>query len=169
MVSSKRWCSNWSGSPIGKFGTLTYCNEPSALEGLVRGFIFSPLSFLIKLSSVDWPSWRSERHGPSFPRFPLGKRHLSRSLLFQLLFWSFRLGSNSPTLLLPGAGARSSFFSFFFQETPTQKLGHVQKVKIYFWSLYFIEFTFSFSLYMSPDVCLVAPRIGADTGVPSRE
>ena len=48
-------------------------SEPSALEGLVRGFISSPLSFLIRLSSVDWPSWRSERHGRCFQRFPLWK------------------------------------------------------------------------------------------------
>ena len=87
--------------------------EPSALEVVVRGIISSLLSFLIRLSSVDWPSWRSERHGHCFPRFPPGKRHLYRSLLFLLLLWSLRLGFKTPTLFLPGAGARRSLFSCF--------------------------------------------------------
>ena len=52
-------------------------SEPSTLECLVRGFISSPLSFLISLSSVDWPSWRSERHGLSFPRFSRGNAFVS--------------------------------------------------------------------------------------------
>jgi hypothetical protein len=31
-------------------------SEPFALEGLVQGFISSPLSFLKRPPSVDWPS-----------------------------------------------------------------------------------------------------------------
>ena len=96
-------------------------SEPSALEGLIRGFISSPLSFLKRVSSVDWPSWRSERHGRSFPRFPLGgETLLSRSILFQLLSWSFRLGFNSPTILLPGAKSEEPFLQLFvFKRGPT--------------------------------------------------
>jgi len=56
-------------------------DKSSALEGLVRGFISSPLSFLIRLSSVDWPSWRSESHRRSFPRFSLGKAFVSITLV----------------------------------------------------------------------------------------
>jgi len=48
--------------------------EPSALEGLVQSFITSPLSFLIRLSSVDWPSWRSERNGRNFCEVSSGEK-----------------------------------------------------------------------------------------------
>ena len=57
------------------------------------------------------------------------KRFMSRSLLFLLLFGSYRLGFNSLNLLLPGAGVRSSFISCLFQEGPAETSGHVQKVK----------------------------------------
>jgi len=69
----------------------TRLTEPSVLESLVRSFIFSPLSFLIRLLSVDWPSWRSERHWPSFSRFPLGKSfchdHTCFNSYFDLSSW----------------------------------------------------------------------------------
>ena len=54
---------------------------------------------------------------------------MSRSLLILLLFGYYHLGFNSLNLLLPGAGARSSFISCLFQEGPAETSGHVQKVK----------------------------------------
>jgi len=60
--------------------------EPSALEGLVRDFISSPYFSLQGYRLLIGPSWRREKLGRSFPMFPPGKRHLYRSLLFQLLF-----------------------------------------------------------------------------------
>jgi len=69
----------------------TRLTEPSVLEGLLRSFTLSPLSFLIRLLSVDWPSWRSEKHWPSFSRFPLGKspfhHHSCFNSYFDLSSW----------------------------------------------------------------------------------
>jgi len=144
-------------------------NEPSALEGLFRGFFPSPLSFLKSQSSVDWSSWRSERHGRSFMRIPKRKRLLSRSLLFQPLFWSFRPGFNSATLLVPGAGARSACFSCLVSRETCADLGTCPEGKRFSFGLRIFESTFWFCLNMFPDVCLASPRIGADTGVPSCE
>ena len=42
-------------------------------RGLGSRLHFSPLSFFKRLSSVDWPSWSSERHRRAFPRFLLWK------------------------------------------------------------------------------------------------
>jgi len=56
---------------------------------------------------------------------------MSRSLLFLLLFGSYSLRFDSPNLLLPGAGARSSFISRLSQEGPAETSGHVQKVKVF--------------------------------------
>ena len=86
-------------------------------------FIFPYKAIICWLAIVKWKTWAWLSEVSS------GETLLSRSLLFQLLFWSFRLGFNSPTLLLPGAGARSFFFSCFSQEGPTQTSGHVWKVK----------------------------------------
>ena len=88
---------------------------------------FLPLFFLIRLSSVDWPQWRSERDGRCFPRFPVGKRVLTQPLLSQILFL---LGS-SWFGLSGRPGTRSSFFSFYFKR-PTQTSGHGRKVKFRF-------------------------------------
>jgi len=117
-------------SQLRKIPFLHFQTEPSALEGLVRGFISSPYFSLQGYRPLIGPSWRRERYGRSFLRFPLGKRFLSRSFLFQLLFWSFRLGFSSLTLVLPRAGARGSFFSCLFQDRPTQTSGHVRKVNV---------------------------------------
>ena len=65
---------------------------------------FLPFLFPARLSPVDWPSVKSERHGRCFPKFPLWKCFMSRSLLFLILFGSYHLRFNSPKLLLPGAG-----------------------------------------------------------------
>ena len=94
---------------------------------------------------------------------------MSRSLLFLLLFGSYRLGFNSPNLLLPGAGARSSFISCLSQEGPVETSGHVQKVKGFVLVFAFWIDIFVFSLNMSPDVCVASPRIGTNTGVFPRE
>ena len=67
---------------------MLFMDESSALKGPVRGFISSPLSFPVRLSSVDWPSWRSKRHERSFQRFPLRKRLLSYSCFNSCLIFS---------------------------------------------------------------------------------
>jgi len=84
--------------------------EPSALEGLVRGFISSPLSFLTRLSSVDWSAWRSEKHGRSFLRFPLRERICLARSCFYSCFDLFVLGSTLRLYFCPGQerGAPSS-------------------------------------------------------------
>jgi len=83
--------------------------------GLVRGFISIPFPSLARLLIGH----HGKVKGMSgFPRFPLWKRFMFRSLLFLLLFGSYHLGFDSPNLLLPGAGAWSSFISCLFQEGP---------------------------------------------------
>ena len=100
-------------------------SEPSALEVLVRRFISCRLSFLKRLSSVDWPSWRSERHGRRFPRFPLRKRFcLDRSC------YLFVLGSNLRLHFCPGQERGAPSSAVCFQERPTQTSGNVRKLKV---------------------------------------
>ena len=80
------------------------------------------------------------------PTFPLWIRFMARSLMFLLLFGSYRLGFNSLNLLLPGAGARSSFISCSSQEGPAETSGHVQKVKGFVLVFVFgLLFSFSFA------------------------
>ena len=109
LISSKRsvfafsisWLINYGASCYTKEKCVIPCiievspltSEPSALEGLLQGFISSPLSFLIRLSSVDWPSRRSERHGHSLLRFPLQKRFCLDHSCFNSCFDLFILGS----------------------------------------------------------------------------
>ena len=92
----------------------TRLTDPSAFEGLVRSFISFPLSFLIRLSSVDWPSWRSGRHWRSFSRFPLGKSFCLGHTCFNSYFDLFVLGSTLRLYFCPGQelGASSSAFCF---------------------------------------------------------
>ena len=70
---------------------------------------------------------------------------MSPSLLFLLLFGSYRLGFNSPNLLLPGAGARSPFISCSSQKGPAETSGHVQKVKGF---VLFVYFGLMFSFFL---------------------
>jgi len=99
----------------------TRLTEPSVLEGLVRSFILSPLSFLIRLSSVDWPSWRSERHWSRFSRFPLGKNvchdHTCFNSYFDLSSWvqlseSTSARGRSEELFLQQFVSRGTYASF---------------------------------------------------------
>ena len=146
-----------------------YCScEPSTLEGLVRGFISTPLSFVKRLSSVDWPSWRSERHGCTFPRFSLRKNFCLDHSCFGSCFDLFVLGSTLRLDFCPGKEQEAPSSAVCFQEKPTQTSGHFWKVNFSFGFCIF-ELTFPFSLNMSPDVCLASSQIGADTGVPSHE
>jgi hypothetical protein len=108
-----------------------YCScEPSALEGLVRGFISTPLSFVKRLSSVDWPSWRSERHGRSFPRFSLRKNFCLDHSCFGSCFDLFVLGSTLRLDFCPGKERGAPSSAVCFQEKPTQTSGHFWKVKV---------------------------------------
>ena len=75
------------------FGGFELDDKPSAMEGLVRGFIFSPLPFLIRLSNVVWPSWKIESHKRSYPRFSLGKSFCLDHSCFNSYFDLFVLGS----------------------------------------------------------------------------
>ena len=104
--------------------------ESSALEGMVRGFISSPLSFPKRLMSVEWPSWRSERRGHSFPRFPLRKRFCFDHPCFNSCFDLFILGSTLRLYFCLGQERGAPSSSVCFQERPTQMSGHVWKVKV---------------------------------------
>ena len=103
--------------------------EPSAWEGAWFEASFPSLSLPVQGYWLLIGHHGKVKGMRGFPRFLLWKRFLSRSLLFLLLFGSYRLGFNSPNLLLPEAVARSSFSSCLFQEAPTETSGHVQKVK----------------------------------------
>jgi len=71
--------------------------------------------FIVRIFAMSLPPWRAWFETWAYlSKVSSAETLLSRLLLFQLLFGSFRLGFNSPTLLVPGAGARISFFSRLF-------------------------------------------------------
>ena len=63
------------------FCSLSFMVSHPPWETPAQGFISSPFYLLIRLSSDDWPPWRSERDGRGCPRFPVAKTVLTQALL----------------------------------------------------------------------------------------
>jgi hypothetical protein len=106
-----------AGILICGFEYFLECFEPSALEDLVRGFISSPLSSLILLSSVDWPSWRGERHGGRFPRIPVWTRCCLWHSCINSCFHLFVLGSTRRLYFCPDSSEERLLQLFVLRQT----------------------------------------------------
>jgi len=142
------------------FGGLSWMINRPPWRAWFEASFPPPYYILISLSSVYWPSWRIESHRRSFPRFSLGKSFCLDHSCFNSYFDLFVLGSTLRLYFCSGQEREASSSGVCFKwDLRKRRVMSGSFEYMFSFGLCISELKFWFSMDISPDVCLVFPRI----------